>query len=168
MPPPPSQLPLTPKSRPRPVQARAVGSSVRLFSVDHADLFISNDHNQTAHLLAGVPHSLVLSSSNGEISVLVPALPPCRPEISAVPFTTDLVLNRSDRRWYNNLEHPYYIYPVHVSLSFLYSTTLASALYLLLLRYLARQYKSVIQLVDTVSSDTGSNPCRPRCLHSDL
>ncbi len=43
---------------------------------------------------------------------------------------------------------------MHVSLSFLYSTTLASALYLLLLRYLARQYKAAIQLVDTVSSDT--------------
>jgi hypothetical protein len=34
-----------------------------------------------------------------------------------------------------------------------YSTTLASALYLLLLRYLNRNYRSVVQLVDTVSSD---------------
>ena len=42
-----------------------------------------------------------------------------------------------------------------------YSTTLASALYLLLLRYLARQYKAVIQLVDTVSSDTVP-PTAPR------
>ena len=41
-----------------------------------------------------------------------------------------------------------------MSLSFLYSTTLASALYLVLLRFLARQYSSVVQLVDTVSSDT--------------
>eukprot|EP00967_Tisochrysis_lutea_P034907 scaffold41760_cov32-Tisochrysis_lutea.AAC.1 len=41
----------------------------------------------------------------------------------------------------------YYIYPVHVSLSFLYSTTLASALYLVLLRYLNRQ------LIDTVGTD---------------
>jgi hypothetical protein len=45
------------------------------------------------------------------------------------------------------------MFPVHVSLSFLYSTTLASALYLLLLRYLARQYTAVVRLVDTVGTD---------------
>ena len=62
------------------------------------------------------------------MSVLVPAWPPCRPIIQAVPFSTELVLDRSDGTWFSVLEHPYYVYPVHVSLSFLYSTTLASAL----------------------------------------
>ena len=67
-----------------------------------------------------------------------PSVPPCR----------------NDKLWYAAAENPYYVYPVHVSLSFLYSTTLASALYLLLLRYLNRQYKAVVQLIDTVASDT--------------
>ena len=71
-----------------------------------------------------------------------------------MPFSTDLVLDRSNKTWFNTLEHPYYTYPVHVSLSFLYSTTLASALYLLLLRYLSRQYKAVVRLVDTVGTDS--------------
>ena len=135
-------------------QARQVGDSVRLYSVDHADLFITNERDETASLLAGLSHSLLLSSSNGEMSVLVPAWKPVRPTIEAVPFSTELVLDRADAEWLENSEHPYYVYPVHVSLSFLYSTTLASALYLLLLRYLARLYTSVVQLVDTVSSDT--------------
>ena len=56
------------------------------------------------------------------------------------------MLDRSDDEWYAALDQPYYIYPVHVSLSFLYSTTLASALYLLLLRYLAAQYADVVQV----------------------
>lgn len=56
-------------------QARTVGGAVRLYSVDHADLYISNARHETSHLLAGVPHSLLLSSSNGEMSVLVPAWP---------------------------------------------------------------------------------------------
>lgn len=43
---------------------------------------------------------------------------------------------------------------MHVSLSFLYSTTLASALYMMLLRYLNRQYKTVVRLVDTVGTDS--------------
>ena len=54
------------------------------------------------------------------MSVLVPSLPPVRPSIASVPFATVLVLERSDKRWLSNLENPFYIYPVHVSLSFLY------------------------------------------------
>eukprot|EP00966_Prymnesium_polylepis_P043061 1000432-Prymnesium_polylepis.2 len=71
-------------------QARRVGSVVRLFSVDHADLYISNERNQmTTQLLAGLPHSLLLSNSNGEMSVLVPTVPPCRPNIvSSCPAHT--------------------------------------------------------------------------------
>ena len=136
-------------------QARRVGESVRLVSVDHSDLFITNERNSmTTELLAGIPHSLLLSNSNGEMAVLVPSVPPVRPSIASVPFSTELVLDRSDRRWHVALENPFYVYPVHVSLSFLYSTTLASAFYLLLLRYLSRQYRAVVQLVDTVACDT--------------
>jgi thiol-disulfide isomerase/thioredoxin len=135
-------------------EAREVHGSVRLYSVDHADLFITNQRNEASSMLAGIPHSLLLSNSNDELSVLVPAWPPCRPAVDSVPFSTELVLDRSSRKWYDQLEHPYYMYPVHVSLSFLYSTTLASALYLLLLRYLNRQYKAVVRLVDTVGTDS--------------
>ena len=113
-------------------KARQVkGGSVRLYSIDHADLFISNERNETSAMLEGIPHSLLLSNSNDELSVLVPAWPPCRPSIDSVPFSTELVLDRSNKKWYFQLEHPYYMYPVHVSLSFLYSSTLSSALYLL-------------------------------------
>ena len=136
-------------------QARRVGDRVRLFSVDHADLFVTNERSaETTELLVGIPHSLLLSNSNGELSVLVPSVMPVRPKISIVAFSTELVLDRSDKKWEQALENPYYVYPVHVSLCFLSSTTLASALYLLLLRSLARQYHAVVQLVDTIASDT--------------
>ncbi len=43
-------------------QARRVGDAVRLFSIDHADLFITNERDElTDELLAGIPHSLILS-----------------------------------------------------------------------------------------------------------
>ena len=125
---------------------------VRLYSVDHADLFITNERNETSSLLTGLPHALLLSDSNGKIDVLVPVWKPYRPRIASEPFSTELVLDRSSWEWLGALDQPYYMYPVHVSLSFLYSTTLASALYLLLCRYLAGQYASVVQLVDTVRS----------------
>jgi hypothetical protein len=135
-------------------QARRVGGTVRLYSIDHADLFITNERDElTDELLAGIPHSLLLSNSNGERSVLVAADMPIRPIIATVPFSTALVIDQGDAKWASALENPYYVYPVHISLSFLYSTTLASALYLLLLRYLHRQYKQVVRLIDTVSTD---------------
>ena len=64
------------------------------------------------------------------------------------------MLKRTDREWFDQLEHPYVTYPIHVSLSFLHSTTFASALYLVLLRFLARQYKQVVRLVDTIGTDS--------------
>ena len=135
-------------------QALMVDNSVRLYSVDHADLFITNERSETeSAMLEAIPHSLLLSNSNSECSVLVCAWPPCRPQIESVPFSTSLVLDRSDVKWAGNLEHPYYMYPVHVSRVILYTTTLASALYLLLLRFLGRAYKEVVRLVDTVGSD---------------
>ena len=140
-------------------QARRVGACVRLFSVDHADLFLTNERSQmTDALLAGIPHSLLLSNSNGEVSVLVPAILPVRPGIAEVPFSTELVLDRSDKRWHSALEHPYFVYPVHVSLSFLSCPTLASAIYMLLLRFLGRQYSAVVALVDTIATDTDLTP----------
>jgi hypothetical protein len=136
-------------------QARKVGGVVKLYSVDHADLFVTNERSEeTTALLAGIPHSLLLSNSNGEVSVLVPSVPTIRPMIRTIPFSTELVLDRSDSKWMAALENPYYVYPVHVSLCFCASPTLASALYLLLLRFLNRQYHAVCTLVDTVSSDT--------------
>ena len=90
---------------------------MRLYSVDHADLFISNERNETSSMLEGIPHSLLLSNSNGEMSVLVCGWSPCRPAIQAVPFSTELVLDRNDTKWFSCLEHPYYVYPVHASRS---------------------------------------------------
>ena len=82
-------------------QARRVGESVRLYSVDHADLFVTNERSEmTSALLSGIPHSLLLSNSNGEVSVLVPSVPPVRPAIGTVPFSTELVLDRGDRGTY--------------------------------------------------------------------
>ena len=133
---------------------RTVDGVTRLYSLDHSDFYITNTRTDTAvELLQGIPHSLLLSNANGELQVLVPSFPPARPTIAARPFSTELVLIREDKKWRKCLDQPYFMFPVHISLSFLYSTTLASALYLLLLRFLNRDYQKVAQLVDTISSD---------------
>lgn len=67
---------------------------------------------------------------------------------------TELVLDRTDKDWNDALDTKYYLYPVHVSLSFMFTPTLASALYLLLLRFLHRDYSQVFQLANAIGTDT--------------
>jgi hypothetical protein len=61
----------------------------RLYSLDHVNLFVSNHRSElTAKLMLGLPHSLLMSTSNDELQVLVPTVDPVRPRIGSSPFTT--------------------------------------------------------------------------------
>eukprot|EP00760_Papus_ankaliazontas_P003017 PhM_4_TR11378/c0_g1_i1/m.4426 len=130
----------------------------RLFSVDHADLFITNDHTELAlQLIRGMPHCLLMANANKDITVLLPCIRTVRPRIGTAPFSTELVMDRASPEgtvWRSNLETPYYLYPVHVSMSFLQAPTLSSALYLLLQRFQFRDYHAVTHLVDSIATDT--------------
>lgn len=168
----------------------------RLYSVDHADLFICSEecvfdpmsnqrcalqslpclsrstrhsvffitdwicvldgryldaHTELQPLIRGLPHSLVFVNSNNEPHVLLPLDRVPRPAIMASPFTTELVIDRVSWR---HLTTRFLLLPVHVSLSFLRTPTLASALYLLLMRFLSRDYEDLQRLVISVSTDT--------------
>jgi len=127
----------------------------RLYSLDHADLYVSNARTDDLECItAGIPHSLIMSNDNGELSMLVPCVNVARPEIATAPLSTELVLMRNDTSWLEKLETRYFLYPIHVSLSFVFTPTLASALYLMLLRLLHRDYAEVFRLADTIGSDT--------------
>jgi thiol-disulfide isomerase/thioredoxin len=127
---------------------------LRLYSVDHVDIYITNERNSlTSKMLAGIPHSLLLSNVRGETQVLVPVIPPYRPFIGAEPFSTFIVLNRKAIP----LSERFFLYPVHVSLSFLLTKGLNSAIYLMLLRFLHRDYDEVFRLADSIATDTSFN-----------
>ncbi len=128
---------------------------LRLYSVDHVDLYISNETNPlTAKMLSGIPHSLLLSNVRGETQVLVPVIPPSRPRIMTEPFSTYIVLNRAELHLRSER---FFLYPVHVSLSFLLTRGLNSAVYLMLLRFLHRDYAEVFRLADSIATDTKLN-----------
>lgn len=129
---------------------------LRLYSVDHVDLYITNDNNSmTAKMIAGIPHSLLLSNVRGEMQVLVPVIPSIhRPHIATEPFSTFIVL---DRKGVGMLAERFFLYPVHVSLSFLLTKGLNSAVYLMLLRFLHRDYNDVFRLADSIATDTTLN-----------
>eukprot|EP00760_Papus_ankaliazontas_P024689 PhM_4_TR2411/c0_g2_i1/m.74313 len=128
--------------------------AMQLFSLDHASLFVSNVRQPLVNeLLQGIPHSLLLCDSNQATSILVPNLAVERPHITRAPYSTELVLDRKNEMWARNLDTRYYLYPVHVSLSFVFTPTLSSALYLLLLRFLHRNYDDVFRLAGTIGTD---------------
>lgn len=61
----------------------------RLYSLDHVNLYVSNYRSPlTIRLMSGLPHSILMSTSNAELQILVPALDPVRPKIGTSPFST--------------------------------------------------------------------------------
>ncbi|GAB5371987.1 hypothetical protein AAMO2058_001626900 [Amorphochlora amoebiformis] len=147
-------------------KAQKQGAVTRLCSMDHADLMVSNYRGATVNdLLQGIPHSLLLCNSNEEHQLLVPSVPPHRPYIWTCPFSTELVLGLSNfqppmakpvlgNEWRSNCDTPFYLYPVHISESFVYTPNLASTTYLLVLRFLNRNYPAVFQLASAIGTDT--------------
>ncbi|KAH8067982.1 hypothetical protein JL721_7202 [Aureococcus anophagefferens] len=135
--------------------------ALRLFSVDHVDLFVVPDQRAAAAfpLLEGIDHALLLSNARGDSFALVPVVIPRRPPVRTQPFSVELVLDREGT--YNGAydgKEPFpstrfFLYAVHVSMAFLMPRGLPSALYLLLLRLLKRDYAGAFRLCDSVASD---------------
>ena len=84
----------------------------RLFSLDHADLFLSNDFGTLSDLVRGIPHSVLLkNAARGEDQLLVPVLPPIRPRILTQPFSTALVIDRCNESWMQALSQRFFFVP---------------------------------------------------------
>ena len=113
--------------------------------MDHSKLYVldtvseSEAMSPARQLAACLPHALILRSENAEYSVVVPNVRPARPMIGTRPFSTELVLDRLHEQWKEKASTSYFTYGVHVSGAFLTVPTLGSALYLLVLRLMARQ-----------------------------
>eukprot|EP01012_Entosiphon_sulcatum_P062087 TRINITY_DN8821_c0_g1_i1.p1 TRINITY_DN8821_c0_g1~~TRINITY_DN8821_c0_g1_i1.p1 ORF type:complete len:4205 (-),score=604.71 TRINITY_DN8821_c0_g1_i1:28-12642(-) len=142
---------------------------VRLFSEDHAGLFVSDQHDpRVVALCQGIGNALLLENAEGELFVLVSAAAiPTRLEVrpngnlssngplaAAALFPTELVVDHSPEEWVQNLgESRHYLFPVHPSRAFLSATTLSAQLYLLLLRFYARRYGDVFSMAPSCVSD---------------
>jgi hypothetical protein len=131
---------------------------LRLYSLDHAHLFVSNLQPAEIGVMRGVPHSLIMQDAHGELAILVPCFKVVRPVIDVNPFSTLVVINKADYHWLNSCATRYFLYPVHVSSSFLLAPTLASSLYLLLLRFLAREHTDAFRLAANVGTDAQLSP----------
>jgi hypothetical protein len=85
--------------------------------------------------------------------LLIPNQALHRPQIRACPFSTDLVLDRGNKDWLAVMDTRFFLYPVHISHTFLLTPTQSSAVYLIFLRLLARQYAHAFQVVQSCEAD---------------
>jgi hypothetical protein len=121
----------------------------RLYSSDHVGMFISQSWNPMADkLLMGIPHAVVLESMDGEFAFMVPSTLPTKLKVINSRFRVSFYHDRS-----RDIVLTYY-YPIHLSNSFLFTPTLESAMYLLLIRMIHGQFEDAIRLVDSCLSDS--------------
>ena len=135
-------------------EARVMNGETKFFCLEHADYFISEKRlPDTDRLLVGIPCHLLLENSCLEFSAVVnAAVKPFRPN-QQEHFPSALLLDRADTEWTSKASMPYYFLQFHISRKFLLMPSLASLLYILLLRFYAREYSEIFKIVNSCVSD---------------
>lgn len=121
---------------------------------------LATDENASliADLLTGLPHALVLENGNNEVCFILPAFQPVQVEMAHEPLGSHVLFAHNNQTWLSRLQHPHYVHRLHISQTFVFTTSLASALNLLVLRWLARDYVRVQALIPSCMSDTEVTP----------
>lgn len=127
----------------------------RLYSSLHVGMYLSLKWAPAADkLFAPFPHGLVLENIDGEMAVMVPATLPQRVKLTS--GGARLVFVHTPPVNENGVAGvvPHYYYPVHLSNMFLFTPTLESALYLILMRTIHYMYSEALQLADACITDS--------------
>ena len=114
-------------------KAAKVGESPRLYSVEMPQLYVYRPPGGTwpediLRLVEDVPHGLVMLSDTQQLLLLVPNL--------KISHRGGVLVPERNEQWERSAISPYFIYEVHVSKQFFITTSLASSLYLCIMRYL--------------------------------
>lgn len=109
-------------------------------------------------LLSGLDHGILLTDGTGGYMVFMPNHDVHRPVVEGVPFSGALVFDRNSQGWLTTMDTRYYLYPVHASFQHLNSNSLASTLYMALLRLLGRNYEAAWGWAESACTDTELTP----------
>ena len=93
----------------------------------------------TTSLLAGMSNAVLLEDETSQLHILTPATAfPVRPQVEGVMFPQTVLLNNGDEEWLGNLSGArHYLYPVHMTKAFVFTTTFSSALFMLVMQVTA-------------------------------
>ena len=149
----------------------------RLYSLDHDGWFISTTYNNELqnlpewgtgkadsnlpagsellhNLLHGIDRCIVLQNAASELQVLLVNHDLYRPKMKGNAFSLAIVSDRASGGWQSVMDRRYYLYPVHTSMTFLLTPSLASTLYLAFVRMMSRNYKAAFSLFESCYVDT--------------
>ena len=136
--------------------------TVKYYCVEHNGLFISghNNEHRIADLLDGLPRSILLSNSDNEYFVMLPAT--AKPSLIKSKFegTSYIIVSSvTNAQWLSNIEdNSLYLYPIHPSHCFVSSRSVASTLNLLVWRWMNRKYKDTFRLIESCVCDRELTP----------
>jgi hypothetical protein len=155
----------------------------RLYSNDHDGLYISTatESREIAEkLLGSISHFIVLQNSDNDLFVLMPGCAlPRRLNTDGTALSVQVLLDRRNKEWIDNLgEVRCYLYPVHNSkgtrfvsladhfsirsylifpffliLAFLFTPSLASSMYLMVMYFITGSYREVFRMVESCVSE---------------
>eukprot|EP01062_Namystynia_karyoxenos_P081246 TRINITY_DN888_c0_g3_i1.p1 TRINITY_DN888_c0_g3~~TRINITY_DN888_c0_g3_i1.p1 ORF type:complete len:5328 (+),score=1998.63 TRINITY_DN888_c0_g3_i1:108-15986(+) len=141
----------------------------RIYSKDYSDWFISDLSDESIdgaelpprlehlrQLLEGLPQSIVLENATKELRLLMPSHPAYRVMETGEVFGTRLIFDRREdgAAWGSTFQDTrHFLYPIHASRTFLLPPGLDALLYLIMLRFYARQYDQAHRLSQSVAVD---------------
>ena len=141
-----------------PLPSSALSRVITIHSQDHDGWLVDLDESsKTESYLStftnAIPHYLVLKNRFSEIALMIPNFGLFRSEITSAPFSTTKWTDRS-ASWYSKVQTRFYIYPLHMSGTFLRTGSLAGALYLFVVRLFHREYVAAASLLPSCETDS--------------
>lgn len=131
----------------------STNSAPQLYCTEYVGMFISNIRTDRINkLINGINHAIILQNVSGEVAMVIPALSPVHLHYTSKNKPSEYVF------FHSRQVVSHHIYPIHISKVFLFTPTIESSIYLLLLRALQSQHHDAMQLVDSCMSDSVPSP----------
>ena len=136
----------------------AITGKVQYVCVEQTGMYLTgyDDSLRFADLLEGLPRAVLLTNADNEYFVLLPAIakPVLTKALGSGPATYNMVMSMTNKVWLANTgEAAYFTYPIHSSGCFMSSRSIASSLYLLVLRIMSRNYRDAFRLIESCVCD---------------
>ena len=141
----------------------SITGNVQYMCVEQSGMYLTgyDDSLRFANLLEGLPRAVLLTNADNEYFVLLPAIakPVLTKALGSGPATYNMVMSMTNKQWLANTgEAAYFTYPIHYSGCFMSSRSIASSLYLLVLRLMSRNYRDAFRLIESCACDNVLTP----------
>jgi hypothetical protein len=130
---------------------------VQYMCIEQSGMYLTgyDESLRFADLLEGLPRAVLLTNADHEHFLLLPAIAkPVLTKMSGSGLQMNMVISMTNKQWLTNTgDSAYFTYPIHSSGCFMSSRSIASSLYLLVLRLMSRNYRDAFRLIESCVCD---------------